>query len=81
MMSTPPDSVIAQLVALQGGPAEVARKMGDIVHYQEVQRWVKRGWGAPKYFLRLEKMLPKGKKLRDLHGDIEKNNAVLAEKS
>ena len=78
---TIPPSTIGTLVEQNNGPVEVARLLGDAVAYQEVQRWVRRGWANPKYALRLEPLLLKKSKLklRDLLADLEANNASLAE--
>lgn len=47
----------------------VSRATGNAVAYQEVQRWVRRGWASPKHILTLEPLLLDGMTLRDLHID------------
>ncbi|MDE4918310.1 P2-related tail formation protein [Cupriavidus metallidurans] len=61
---------IERLVELNGGPVAVARALDDVVAYQEVQRWVKRGYGAPKHFQRLVALLPQGMAIDDLFADM-----------
>lgn len=72
-MSKPETPAIVRLVEHYGGPVGLARRLGDEPVYQEVQRWVRRGWGAPKHFLRL---LPLAKPLKlgmaDLYADIDR---------
>lgn len=63
-------SAIERLVELNGGPVAVARALNDVVAYQEVQRWVKRGYGAPKHFQRLVSLLPQGMTIDDLFTDM-----------
>ncbi|MBB3010675.1 hypothetical protein [Cupriavidus alkaliphilus] len=63
-------SAIEKLVEFNGGPVAVARALGGAVAYQEVQRWVKRGYGAPKHFQRLATLLPPGMTINDLFADM-----------
>lgn len=62
-------SAIARLVAHQGGPSALSAKLGGIPAYQEIQRWVKRGWASPMHIFRLESLMPRGMKVRDLNDD------------
>jgi hypothetical protein len=64
-------SAIKKLVEQAGGPVELSRKLGGVPAYQEIQRWVKRGWASPMHLFRLEPHMPKGMKLRDLNRDRE----------
>lgn len=61
---------IRRLVAYHGGPTAVSRRLGGYPVYQEVQRWVSRGWASPKHFLLLEPLLLEGMTLRDLFADM-----------
>lgn len=67
-------SAIEKLVELNGGPVAVARALDDLVAYQEVQRWVKRGFAAPKHFQRLVSLLPAGMTINDLFADMPSCN-------
>lgn len=69
-MSTDPKPAIVRLVEHHGGPAKLAKLLGDNPPYQRLQEWVGRGWASPLQFLRLEPLLPDGITLRDLHTDI-----------
>ena len=60
---------IARLVEHQGGPVRLCRALGGRPRYQEIQRWVQRGWAASKYLFALEAFLPPGMQLRELHED------------
>lgn len=64
-------SAIARLVAHHDGPVNVSKLLGGTPVYQEVQRWVKRGWASPMHIFRLEPLLPEGMTLRDLAADRE----------
>jgi hypothetical protein len=81
-MSDPSKSAIARLIEQLDGPTAVSALLENTPVYQEIQRWVKRGWAAPKHFLRLE-ALAKSKKIkvtvRDLYADIERAKAPEAE--
>lgn len=68
-MDTPKPPAIARLVEHQGGPVALSQKLGGSPAYQEIQRWVKRGWASPMHIFRLEPLMPRGMKLRDLDGD------------
>ena len=63
-------SAIERLVTANCGPVAVARALNDVVAYQEVQRWVKRGYAAPKHFQRLAALLPGEMTIDDLFADI-----------
>lgn len=73
-MEKHPDSAIARLVAHHGSTTEVSRKLNGTPVYQEVQRWVRRGWASPMHIFRLKPLLPKGMKLEDLDADRERNS-------
>lgn len=62
-------SSIERLVRHHGGPTAVARALGNVPVYQEVQRWVVRGWASPMHIFRLKPLLPRGMKLEDLAAD------------
>lgn len=66
------EPAIARLVSRHGGPTELARKLGGTPAYQEIQRWLKRGWASPMHVLRLEPLLLPGMELRDLYLDRER---------
>lgn len=66
------DSAIARLVAYHEGPTEVSRLLGGTPAYQEVQRWVRRGWASPMHIFRLKPLLPRGMKLEDLNADRDR---------
>lgn len=72
-------SAIAKLVAHHKGPTAVSVKLGGTPVYQEVQRWVRRGWASPMHIFRLKPLLPRGMKLEDLNADRERANAAVAE--
>jgi hypothetical protein len=78
-MDNEPKSAIAKLVAHHGGPTEVSRLMGGTPAYQEVQRWVKRGWASSKHIFRLEPLLLDGMTVRDLNADRERSPEPVAE--
>ncbi|WP_454731471.1 MULTISPECIES: hypothetical protein [Cupriavidus] len=63
-------NAIERLVEANDGPVAVARALDGAVAYQEVQRWVKRGYAAPKHFLRLVPLLPSGMTIDDLYADM-----------
>jgi hypothetical protein len=69
-MSTPNQPAICRLVAHHEGPAAVSQKLGGSPVYQEIQRWVKRGWASPKHIFRLEPLLLEGMTVRDLYEDL-----------
>ena len=62
-------SAIERLVAHYGGPVALSRKLGGDPAYQAIQLWVKRRWASPMHIHRLEPILPRGMKARDLHED------------
>lgn len=63
---------IARLVAHHGGPVAMSRLLGGDPVYQEIQRWLKRGWASPMHIFRMEPHLIDGISLRDLHDDRER---------
>jgi hypothetical protein len=64
------EPAIARLVQHHGGPTALSRLLGGTPVYQEVSRWVARGWAAPKHVFRLEPHLPVGMTVRDLIDDL-----------
>ena len=60
---------IARLVEHHGGPVRLCRALGGRPRYQEIQRWMQRGWAASKHIFELEALLPPGMQLRELHED------------
>lgn len=66
-----PESNIAKLIDSFGGPVAVSRCLGGVPAYQEVARWKKRGWAAPKHVLALrdEGLIPQGMTIEDLLQD------------
>lgn len=72
------ETAIGRLVIHHGGPAAVSKLLGGSPVYQEVQRWVRRGWASPMQIFRLEPLLPDGMTVRDLYADRE---AATAERS
>lgn len=62
---------IARLVQHLGGPTETSRKLGGTPVYQEVQRWLRRGYCSPVHIHRFRGLLPKGMTLDDLRRDRE----------
>ena len=71
-MSSP---AIVRLVQHHGGAVATAAALGGRPVYQEIQRWVKRGWASPMHILRLEPLLPDGITVRDLYEDRERAGA------
>lgn len=71
-MNTTEQSAIARLVAERGGPVALSKLLGGVPVYQEIQRWVKRGWASPMHVFRLEEHLLPGMTVRDLHEDRER---------
>lgn len=71
-MTASTDSAIARLVDHVGGYARLSALLGGRPVYQEVQRWVSRGWASPMHILALEPHLPKGITIRDLYADRER---------
>ena len=63
------ESAIAKLVEHRGGPVALSQLMGGSPAYQEIQRWVKRGWASPMHLFSLERFMPRGMKVRDLNND------------
>lgn len=66
-MTAAQEPAICRLVKHHGGPVATAKAVD--VAYQEVQRWVRRGWASPMHILRLEPLLLPGMTIRDLHAD------------
>jgi hypothetical protein len=64
-------TAIARLVRHCGGVVNVAERL-ELRHYQQVQTWLDRGWCSPMYLFDLERMLPPGMTVRDLHNDRTK---------
>lgn len=62
-------SAISRLVEHNGGPTAVARFLGNVPVYQEVSRWVQRGWASPTHLFRLEPFMPADMTVRDLFDD------------
>ncbi len=62
-------SSIEKVVRHNGGPAALSRLLGGSPAYQEIQRWVKRGWASPMHIFRLEPFMPPGIGIRDLNDD------------
>lgn len=72
-MPKPKQPAIVRLVEHYHGPVALADRLGEGIVYQEVQRWVRRGWAAPKHFLRLLPLAePIGIRIADLYADIDK---------
>jgi hypothetical protein len=69
-------SAIQQLVEHLDGPVATAKALDDQIAYQQVQVWVSRGWGAPKYFEQLMKLAPKGMTISDLFADMKMDSAA-----
>lgn len=65
----PAKPAITLLVEHHGGPSRLSRALGGRPRYQEIQRWMQRGWAASKHIFDLEAYLPPGVTLRDLHQD------------
>lgn len=63
---------IARLVAHHNGPTAVSNALGGFPTYQEVQRWVRRGWASPMHIFKLKPLLPRGMKLDDLAADRDR---------
>jgi len=61
------DPAISRLVHHHGGPVATAAAIGGGMAYQEVQRWVRRGWASPMHILKLEPLMPPGMSIRDLY--------------
>lgn len=68
-MQNLPIPAIGRLVTHHGGPAAMSKLMGGRPVYQEIQRWVKRGWASPKHIFDLEPHLIEGVTVRDLNND------------
>jgi hypothetical protein len=66
------EPAIARLVAHNGGPVALCKKLGGYPVYQEISRWLARGWASPHHLFRLEPFMPRGMKVRDLAADRER---------
>ena len=79
LTTAPAVPAITRLVEHNGGFAETARRMGGKPPaWQEVQRWVDRGWASQLYLLHLEPLMPKGMTLHDLMRDRAAAKAAVA---
>lgn len=70
-MDTEKRSAIARVVERAGGPVALGRELG--LHYQEVQRWVRRGWCSHLHVFRLRPWLPRGVRVEDLISERGRN--------
>ena len=77
-MDQEPDSAIRRLVAHHGGPTAVSKALGGVPVYQEVQRWVRRGWASPMHIFRLAPLLIDGLSLEDIDSDRERFSAKVS---
>jgi hypothetical protein len=68
-MSTKKLSAIQRLVDHQNGPTKVSQLLGGKPAYQEIQRWLGRGWASPMHILSLKPLLPPGVSIEDLYAD------------
>lgn len=73
---TPPSPAIVRLVEHHGGPVALSTKLGGTPVYQEIQRWVQRGWASPMHLFKLKPLLPRGIRLEDLDADRERARAM-----
>ena len=78
VMNDPTASAIARLVEYHQGPSKVSQLLGGKPVYQEVQRWVARGWASPMHILALEPFLPDGMTIHDLNADRFKARGEVA---
>lgn len=69
------EPAIARLVKKAGGPAALSNALGGKPVYQEIQRWVRRGYCSHIHVFRLKPFLPRGMKLEDLGADRERAKA------
>lgn len=60
---------IARLVQHHNGPSALSKLLGGKPVYQEIQRWVARGWASPMHIVALEPHLPEGMTIHDLYAD------------
>lgn len=74
----PETPAIVRLVEHHGGPVALSTKMGGTPVYQEIQRWVQRGWASPMHLFKLKPHLPRGMKLEHLDADRARANAEAA---
>lgn len=61
---------ITRLVEHVGGPVAVSRMLGLDPAYQEVQRWVRRGYASAAHYMRLVPLMPPGMSIDDLYADL-----------
>jgi hypothetical protein len=66
---------IVRLVEHHGGPVALSEKLGGRPVYQEISRWLRRGWASPMHIFKLKPLLPRGIKLEDLDADRERASA------
>lgn len=73
----PPEApAIVRLVHHHGGPVALSSKLGGTPVYQEIQRWVRRGWASPMHLFKLKPLLPRGIRFEELDADRERARAV-----
>lgn len=60
---------IVRLVSHHGGPTAVSRLLPGQPVYQEIQRWLARGWASPMHILALRPLAPEGITVDDLYAD------------
>ena len=80
-MSTKKPSAIQRLVEHQQGPTRVSQLLGGKPAYQEVQRWLVRGWASPMHILALKPLLPPGLSIEDLYADRTRARAVVSKRT
>lgn len=68
-MSNPKAPAICRLVEHNEGPVSLSRRLGGKPVYQEIQRWVARGWASPMHILALKPLAPPGVTIEDLYAD------------
>ena len=67
---------IARLVEHHKGPTKVSQLLGGKPVYQEIQRWVSRGWASPMHIVALEPLMPPGMTIHDLYVDRTRSRAA-----
>lgn len=80
-MSTKKPSAIQRLVEHQQGPTRVSQLLGGKPAYQEVQRWLVRGWASPMHILALKPLLPPGLSIEDLYADRARARAAVSKRA
>lgn len=68
-METDQTPAIVRLVKHHGGASKVSQMLGGKPVYQEIQRWLGRGWASPMHILSLKPLLLDGMTVEDLHRD------------